>query len=67
MTRYHFDLGDRAIFIEDAESVDLLDIAKAQIEAVEFLGDVVKDISMREVCPAAIPCRWKSDRRMKAF
>lgn len=55
MTRYYFDLRDGDIFIEDAEGLDLLDIAEAQIEAAEFLGDMVKDISMREAKPAGYP------------
>ena len=55
MTRYFFDLRDGDIFIEDAEGLDLLDIAEAQIEAAEFLGDMVKDISMREAKPAGYP------------
>ena len=32
MKRYYFDLRDGEIFIEDAEGLDLLDIAEAQIE-----------------------------------
>ena len=55
MTRYYFDLRDGDIFIADAEGLDLLDIAEAQIEAAEFLGDMVKDISMREAKPAGYP------------
>jgi hypothetical protein len=55
MTRYYFDLRDGDIFIEDAEGLDLVDIAEAQIEAAEFLGDMVKDISMREAKPAGYP------------
>ena len=55
MKRYYFDLRDGDIFIEDAEGLDLLDIADAQIEAAEFLGDMIKDISMREAKPAGYP------------
>jgi hypothetical protein len=55
MTRYYFDLRDGNIFIADPEGLDLLDIAEAQIEAAEFLGDMVKDISMREALPAGYP------------
>lgn len=38
MTRYYFDLRDGDVFIEDAEGLELADIAEAQIEAAEFLG-----------------------------
>ena len=55
MTRYYFDLRDGDIFIEDAEGLDMVDIAEAQIEAAEFLGDMVKDISMREAKAAGYP------------
>jgi hypothetical protein len=55
MTRYYFVLRDGNIFVEDAEGLDLLDIAEAQIEAAEFLGDMVKDISIREAMPAGYP------------
>jgi hypothetical protein len=55
MTRYHFDLRDGDIYIKDTEGLELLDIAEAQIEAAEFLGDMVKDISMREEKPGGHP------------
>lgn len=48
-------MRDGDIFIKDAEDLELLDIAEAQIEAAEFLGDIVKDISMREEKPAGHP------------
>ncbi|MEZ0081491.1 DUF6894 family protein [Bradyrhizobium japonicum] len=55
MTRYYFDLRDGDIFIKDAEGLELLDIAEAQIEAAEFLCDMVKDISMREALLPGYP------------
>lgn len=55
MTRYYFDLRDGDTFIKDAEGLDLLGIAEAQIEAAEFLGDMLKDISMREEKKAGHP------------
>jgi hypothetical protein len=48
-------LRDGNIFIADPEGLDLLDIAEAQIEAAEFLGDMVKAISTREAMPAGYP------------
>jgi hypothetical protein len=38
MTRYYFDLRDGEIFIEDAEGLDLLNIAETQIESRNFSG-----------------------------
>lgn len=55
MTRYDFDLRDGDIFIKDSEGLELLNIAKLQTEAAEFLGDMVKDLSMREEKPAGHP------------
>jgi len=55
MTRYYFDLRDGDIFIKDVEGLELLDVAEAQIEAAEFLGDMVKDISMREAMLPGYP------------
>lgn len=55
MPRYYFDLRDTEIFIEDAEGLELLDIEEAQIEAAEFLSDMVKDLSMREAKQSGHP------------
>jgi hypothetical protein len=55
MKRYYFDLRDGDIFIKDAEGLELLDIAEAQIEAAEFLTDMVKDIATREEKLAGYP------------
>jgi hypothetical protein len=55
MPRYYFDLRDGEIFIEDVEGLELLDIEEAQIEAAEFLSDMVKDLSMREAKKSGYP------------
>jgi hypothetical protein len=51
MTRYYFDFRDGDTFVKDEEGLELLDIAEAQIEAAEFLGDMVKDLAMRPAMP----------------
>jgi hypothetical protein len=42
MTRYYFDFRNGDTFVKDEEGLELLDIAEAQIEAAEFLGEMVK-------------------------
>ena len=53
--RVIISIRDGDIFIRDAEGLELPDNAEAQIEAAEFLGDMVKDIATREATPAGYP------------
>jgi hypothetical protein len=51
MSRYYFDLLDGEDFVKDEEGMDLPNIGSAQIEATEFLADMVKDIATRQSNP----------------
>jgi hypothetical protein len=59
MPHYHFDLLDGEDFIKDEEGMELLDIESAQIEAAEYLADMVKDLTMRHSRPAGHPMSIK--------
>jgi uncharacterized protein DUF6894 len=52
MSRYHFDLRDGEAFVLDEEGMELPDIESAQMEAVEFLSDAVKELTMRTSNPS---------------
>jgi hypothetical protein len=60
-------LRDGDIFIKDAEDLELLDIAEAQIEAAEFLGDTSKTYRCGKKSPPVIPCPLRSGRGMTSF
>ncbi|WP_426528383.1 DUF6894 family protein [Bradyrhizobium sp. McL0615] len=47
MPLYHFDLRDGEAFVKDDEGMEMLDIGLAQMEAVQSLADMVKDIPVR--------------------
>jgi hypothetical protein len=52
MPLYHFALRDGEALSADEEGTELLDIERAQIEATEFLADVVVDLTMRVSRPS---------------
>jgi hypothetical protein len=51
MPRYYFDLLDGEDLVKDEEGMDLPNISSAQIEATEFLTDMVEDIATRQSNP----------------
>jgi hypothetical protein len=55
MPLYHFDLRDGETFVADHEGLELLDIESAQIEAVAFLGEMVKELAVRASKPMGHP------------
>jgi hypothetical protein len=55
MPLYYFDLLDGEDFVKDEEGMDLPNISSAQIEATEFLTDMVKDIATRQSNPLGYP------------
>jgi hypothetical protein len=55
MPLYYFDLLDGEDFVKDEEGMDLPNISSAQIEAAEFLTDMVKDIATRQSNPLGYP------------
>ena len=52
MPLYYFDLRDGEALSADDEGTELLDIECAQIEATEFLADMVVDLTMRASRPS---------------
>ena len=52
MPLYYFDLLDGEDFVKDEEGMDLPNISSAQIEAIEFLTDMVEDIATRRSNPS---------------
>jgi hypothetical protein len=48
MPLYYFDLLDGEDVVKDEEGMDLPNISSAQIEATEFLTDMVMDIATRQ-------------------
>jgi hypothetical protein len=55
MPLYYFDLLDGEDFVKDEEGMDLPNISSAQIEATEFLTDMVMDIATRQSNPLGYP------------
>jgi hypothetical protein len=55
MPLYHFDLRDGATFVVDDEGMELLDIESAQVEAVESLREMVRELALRASKPAGHP------------
>jgi hypothetical protein len=55
MPQYHFDLRDAEAFVKDEEGMELLDIGRAQIEAVQSLADMVQDLAIRASRPSGHP------------
>jgi hypothetical protein len=55
MPLYYFDLLDGEDFVKDEEGMDLPNISSAQIEATEFLTDMVIDIATRQSNPLGYP------------
>jgi hypothetical protein len=55
MPRYYFDLLDGEDLVKDEEGMDLPNISSAQIEATEFLTDMVADIATRQSNPLGYP------------
>lgn len=54
MPLYHFDLRDGKA-VKDDEGMELPDVGRAQIEAVQLLADMVKDIPIRAPLPSGYP------------
>lgn len=55
MPLYHFDLRDGASYVVDDEGMELLDIESAQVEAVESLREMVRELALRTSNPGGHP------------
>ena len=55
MPLYRFDLRDGGAFVKDDEGMELPDVGRAQMEAVQSLADMVKDIPARVSRPSGYP------------
>jgi len=55
MPVYHFDLRDGETFVADDEGMELLDIESAQVEAVESMSEMVKELTLRSSKPSGHP------------
>jgi hypothetical protein len=55
MPLYQFDLRDGGAFVKDDEGMELPDVGRAQMEAVQSLADMVKDIPARVSRPSGYP------------
>jgi hypothetical protein len=55
MPVYHFDLRDGETFVADEEGMELPDIETAQVEAVESMSEMVKELTLRSSKPLGHP------------
>jgi len=55
MPHYYFDLRDSEAFVADDEGHELPDIESAQIEAVETLSEMVKELRISKAEPSGHP------------